>query len=222
MTEASLPPASAIRLAFTSSFQENVTHMPEEPVWKHTIALLSGGGSRRMGEPKQDMTGPDGRTMLEMAIDTARGVGDRIVVSGPSDAGSDLPVVADERVDSGPLAGIEAVLKSGIDDCYLFMPCDMPGLTIDILKRLVNGLGRSQAAVLMHPGTGTRANLPLVLGQSSLMPLEETLESGIRSIHRFLDELDVAEIHLEADDEKKLVNINNPSDWRSYVESMIR
>ena len=54
------------------------------------------------------------------------------------------------------------------------------------------------------------------------MPLQEMLESGTRSIHRFLDELDVAEIPLEADDEKKLVNINNPSDWRNYVQSMIR
>lgn len=196
--------------------------MPEKLVWQHTIALLLGGASRRMGRPKQDMVGPDGRTMLQMALDTARGIGRRVIVSGPAGLVEGVGHVADEREDCGPLAGIEAVLNSGIDDCYLFMPCDMPGLTVDILHRLVEGIGTSQAAVFIHPDGKSRAMLPLVLRTSTLAHLQGNIESGNRSVHGFLEAIHVAGIELGPDEGDVLVNINNQSDWQNYSEATIR
>ncbi len=174
-----------------------------------------------MGTPKQSLKGPDGRTMLDMVLDTARGIASRILVSGPSGLIPHLPHVPDERDDFGPLAGIEAVLKSGLDDLYLFVPCDMPGLTHDALRRLINGLDQSQACLFVHPERHARAMLPLMLRASSLNHLKTFIESGARSLHRFLEDLDVDEVRLESSEAVFLVNINSPSDWKDYLASII-
>lgn len=195
--------------------------MPEEPTWPHTIVLLAGGASRRMGQPKHDLKAPDGRTMLTMAFDTANQIGNRVIVSGPSDLLPEIPHVLDERMDAGPMAGIEAVLKSGIDDCYLFMPCDMPGLNPSVIRRLLDGLGQAQAAILSDPENENRAVLPLVLRRSTLPHLQMTIESRARSIHRFLENLEVNEIAIDAKGTPVLLNINSPSDWNDYLQSMI-
>tara|TARA_Y100000589_G_scaffold202724_1_gene191227 strand:+ start:3175 stop:3705 length:531 start_codon:yes stop_codon:yes gene_type:complete len=174
-----------------------------------------------MGRSKHDLEGSDGRTMLAMAFDTAHQVGQRVLISGPSDLMPELPHVLDERVDAGPVAGIEATLKSGNDECYLFMPCDMPGLNPDVLRHLVDGLDQASAAIFEHSDDRGRAVLPLVLRTSTLTHLQTVIQSGARSIHHFLEDLDVNEVPLKGDKCSILININNPSEWNDYLQSMI-
>ena len=42
------------------------------PLWPHTAVLMIGGRSRRMGMAKHDLKSPDGRTMLEKAVECLR------------------------------------------------------------------------------------------------------------------------------------------------------
>ncbi|MCH2139164.1 MAG: NTP transferase domain-containing protein [Phycisphaerales bacterium] len=102
------------------------------------IALLAGGRSSRMGEPKHAVRMPDGRTMSDHVLDQCVRVCDTIVVAGPHDTLQQHTCIPDNTpwTGHGPLAGVEAVLASGIAARWLIVPCDMPWLTADVLQSM--------------------------------------------------------------------------------------
>ena len=51
-------------------------------MWSHTIAILIGGQSSRMGMPKHEVVLPNGQTMLDMMISFAEKSASRVVVVG--------------------------------------------------------------------------------------------------------------------------------------------
>ena len=44
-------------------------------MWQHTVAILIGGQSKRMGSPKHLVELPNGKTMLDMMLEFASTVG---------------------------------------------------------------------------------------------------------------------------------------------------
>ncbi|MCI0630301.1 MAG: molybdenum cofactor guanylyltransferase [Phycisphaerales bacterium] len=116
-----------------------------EEKWPHTGAVLVGGGSSRMGRPKQDIVLSDGQTMLGRVVGTLAGVCEHVVLVGVNAAestnlaGLDRPVrsVGDLRPGLGPLGGIEALLASGLDAEYLVCPCDVPMINARLLLKLI-------------------------------------------------------------------------------------
>ena len=100
-------------------------------------AILCGGASRRMGVPKAGLLLPDGRSMIETIRDALEHLCEQVVLVGNPHGLRGHAVVEDERPDSGPLAGIEALLRSGAASRYLVLPCDMPGIAPGALRRLM-------------------------------------------------------------------------------------
>lgn len=151
-------------------------------------AVLMGGGSTRMGSPKQHVE-IDGVPMGQRVISIARAATDHVVVSGPNDAMPGLPHIADlpGHTGYGPLAGIEAVLASGIARRWLILPCDMPWLGARSITRLL--AIESNIAAFSDPTNHSAAlQLPLVIDASMLDSLESYLERGRRSIGGWLGE----------------------------------
>ena len=101
------------------------------------VGILLGGASRRMGHPKHELKLPDGRTLLEAMIDIASTLGDTIILCGSGASTCDLPRAHDAEGMQGPLAGIEALLRTVVHGRCLVLPCDMPALETADLKRLV-------------------------------------------------------------------------------------
>lgn len=109
------------------------------------VVILAGGEASRMGGGKP-LRLLGGQTLLDRAIERARGWSDRVYLSArsPEQVGAaGLPLLIDEPGLAGPLAGLSAARRV---DCpaILTIPCDMPFLPEDLLTRL--------AAVL--PGHG--------------------------------------------------------------------
>lgn len=171
-----------------------------------------------MGVPKHDLRGPDGRTLAELAMACAQAVASRVIVSGDDRILPGLDHVADQRIDAGPLGGIEAVLESGRDERYLFIPCDMPRLVPQILHKLATGLDDAEAVTFAQAGDEVRPVLPLALKASTRTTLRQIIERGDHSIHALLAALDAHAVPLEARDRMMLVNINTPEDWSDYLQ----
>ncbi len=149
-------------------------------------AILIGGGSTRMGSPKQHVL-VHGVPMGKRVIAIAQDAGCHVVVSGPKDAMRGTPNITDlpRHAGHGPLAGIEAVLASGIASRWLILPCDMPHLTTASITRLL--AAKADIAAFADPTDQSSAlHLPLVVSTTMLEPLSAYLESGRRSIGGWL------------------------------------
>lgn len=133
-----------------------------------TGAILIGGRSTRMGTPKHAIALPDGRAMIEHVADVLRQVCPRLVVLGPDSPLPGVPAIPDLRPGLGPLAGIEALLASGLDDTYLVVPCDMPRLTAEVLQALVDGCGATQVGSQVSRDRQGAVDQPLPHGRGSL------------------------------------------------------
>lgn len=101
-------------------------------------AILVGGRSARMGAPKHNLTMPDGRPMLDCVHHALAAVCARVVTLGDTLVRPDLTAIPDRRPGLGPLAGIEALLNSGLADQYLIAPCDVPMLTAATCRVLLD------------------------------------------------------------------------------------
>jgi molybdenum cofactor guanylyltransferase len=121
--------------------------------------VLAGGQSTRMGRDKAFVTF-EGRTLLARALDLTHSVSSDVRIVGDRDKfGEIAPVVEDIFAGCGPLGGIHAALRSSSADLNLIVAVDMPLLTPDLLRYLVER-ARESAAIVTAPHCGG-GNQPL-------------------------------------------------------------
>ncbi|MBC8309385.1 MAG: molybdenum cofactor guanylyltransferase [Planctomycetes bacterium] len=174
-------------------------------MWPHTVAILIGGQSKRMGSPKHEVILPNGKTMLEMMLEFASSVGKRTVILGGDIDGQHC--IHDLRKQHGPVAGIEALLHSKIDTNYLVVGCDMPSITNKDVRPL---LECHNSAVFSFENR--LLGLPLHITSEQLQTCSEYLDSGGRSIHGFIAEVPHKEIKLTINKANTLMSCNSADD----------
>ena len=95
-------------------------------------AVLVGGSSRRMGQPKA-LIRVDGSAMVDRvgAVLSAAGCS-RVVAVGPTDLAGQLEHVADLYPGDGPLGGVlTAMSASGSAPLVCVVACDLMSLDVD-------------------------------------------------------------------------------------------
>ena len=175
-------------------------------MWPHTVAILVGGKSSRMGTPKHEVTLPNGKTMMDAMLAFASHTATNTVVVGGDINGQHC--LHDHRPGLGPVAGIEALLTSNIDGRYLVVGCDMPLLKTETVQSLfVSG----DAVFFSGKGKGDfPTSLPLVISADCNQACSTYLEGGGRSLHGFLRELACVVVDRPAGIEQQLSSINTP------------
>jgi molybdopterin-guanine dinucleotide biosynthesis protein MobB len=101
--------------------------------------LLMGGRSSRMGTPKH-LLARDGETWLERTVSAVRGEVARTVLLGRGEVPAslrDLPVLPDAEDVRGPLSGMRAALRWAPLTSWIFVPCDLPLLSVEAVHWLV-------------------------------------------------------------------------------------
>ncbi|MGF1596709.1 MAG: molybdenum cofactor guanylyltransferase [Acidimicrobiales bacterium] len=111
-------------------------------------AVLVGGRSRRFGRDKA-LADAAGQPLAAVVVDALRRVGaDPVVaVGGTAGASLGLPTIADRHPGEGPLAALATVLLWARTGRVLVTPCDLPLVTAEHLRTLVEGAGPDRAAV---------------------------------------------------------------------------
>ena len=148
-------------------------------MWGHTIAILAGGESSRMGEPKHLVKLPDGNTMLQSMIQFASTLTGSIVIVGANVKG--YTCIQDMHPKLGPVGGIEALLYSNHDYRYLVLGCDMPKINIHSITPLIKA-----KLSAMYVYQERLLGLPLIIDESAKFDCTEYLQSGRRSIRDFM------------------------------------
>lgn len=124
-------------------------------------AVLCGGESTRMGEPKA-LIEVDGRSMAGRAVDALRAIGAEVVlVGGDPRWARDLGVdhVPDRWPGEGPLGGLATAVLDGPgadgtrDDVVVVVACDQPWLDAPALAALVAALDDRPQAGAAAPRT---------------------------------------------------------------------
>ena len=148
-------------------------------MWSHTVAILVGGQSRRMGEPKHRVKLPNGKTMIDMMIEFAESTASAVVIVGGDVEG--VQSLHDQRNQQGPVAGIEALLSSGVDEQYLVVGCDMPQLQPADVQPLLSCEGNAVFSYENHI-----LGLPIKISQEMLPNCTSYLDSNKRSMKSFI------------------------------------
>lgn len=196
---------------------------------KLTAAVLVGGHSRRMGEPKALLRlGPDGPTMVERIVGAVAEVADEVILVGRvtwslPESLRHLPCVVDAG--GGAADGVVAALRAARHRFCLVVACDMPFLDPDLLRRMADAaLERGQGVILADD----RGDHPLhaVYRTADLDRIESLVGSGERSLTTIAESVgmhrlpeDVEGVAARA--EWSAFNVNTPDDLmvaRRHVE----
>ncbi|NNF54830.1 MAG: molybdenum cofactor guanylyltransferase [Acidimicrobiales bacterium] len=116
-------------------------------------AILAGGGSRRFGADKGLAETPQGPLAgIVLAALRAAGVDPVVLIGGSSELSAALaiPSIPDQNPGAGPLAGLGTALgwASGVTRIVV-APCDMPLITSDVIRTLVNRGNNTVASIAM-------------------------------------------------------------------------
>lgn len=124
--------------------------------------VLAGGKSTRFGEDKA-LAKLDGKTLLENTVDLMRQVDlEPVVVTSAARNYSFLTcsVLRDRVPEKGPLGGVYTACESFKDTSLLILTCDMPFLTSQMLKALLDHHDRNNDATLFHVPRRLRQPFP--------------------------------------------------------------
>ena len=116
--------------------------------------ILAGGKSRRMGADKAFVM-LDGRSLLQRALELARGVTlDFRIVGDSTKFAAFAPVVEDVFRGCGPLGGIHAALRASSAELNLILAVDVPFASRALLQYLIQRARSSPGASVTVARTG--------------------------------------------------------------------
>jgi molybdopterin-guanine dinucleotide biosynthesis protein A len=145
--------------------------------------VLAGGESLRLGRDKAAVP-LDGVTLLERAVNVLSGVLPDVRVAVRREQLADdlrgrFALVADVREGIGPAAGMLAA--HGLDPAaaWLVLACDMPGVTRELLARLVAGRDPGRGATAYRsPADGLPEPLCAIYEPATLSRLRREVDAG--------------------------------------------
>ncbi|MGE0432230.1 MAG: molybdopterin-guanine dinucleotide biosynthesis protein B [Planctomycetota bacterium] len=183
-------------------------------------AVLIGGASLRMGEPKHLLRRPDGTTLVEHAVRELQTVATRVVLLGAGEVPASLaatprlPDIADGR--EGPLAGVLAALRWQPDAWWCVAPCDQPALGRELLTWLREQAATSVWAVAASID-GQAQPLPMLLDGRLRDVAGSLWQRGgrERSLRALLQAAPGARITPLPDELRaQMRSVNTPAEWR--------
>jgi len=185
--------------------------------------LLAGGRSTRMGGNKAFLNFR-GQTLLERARTTlSAACGNVTIVGDPEPFASYGQVVSDVFPGCGPLAGIHAALKHSSAEVNLMLAVDMPFVSSDLLKFLLEAATDTNAMVTVPRTIRGLQPLCAVYRRAFAPFAERALREGRYKIDATFAEVPIHVIGGEklaaaGFSDKDFFNVNTPGDYRMADE----
>jgi molybdopterin-guanine dinucleotide biosynthesis protein A len=174
------------------------------------VGILVGGASRRMGGAPKGLLVIDGETIVARLVRVVRSLSLDVVLVGDLSAYDDtrVPRIADAAPDSGPLAGLVALLRHAAGRDAITLACDLPR----VLPSTIDRLARSPHATCAPKIDGRWQPLAARWSASLLPMAERRLAERMLALHALLDEACAAELELDAAERDALVDWDSPAD----------
>ena len=192
-----------------------------------SVFVLAGGQSSRMGSDKAFLE-LDGQTLIHRMLGLAQAVTpEPRIVGSASKFRAYAPIVEDVFSGCGPLAGIQAALRSSETELNVLLAVDMPFVAADLLRYLVQRAEASDALVTVPRAEGRWQPLCAVYRREFAEIAEQSLRDGEYKIDPLFRRVKVSSI--EEDELREhgfppemFRNLNTPEDWRSAQVSAQR
>jgi len=139
------------------------------------------------------------RTLIGHARHTARAVGVPVRV-----------VRRDVVPRCGPLGGVLTALERTRADAVLFLACDMPWVSVALLRLVMRRLRAKDQAVFV--GTGRGAGFPFAVRREALPRVREQLAAGDHSLQALARRLGGRRVLIPARWRAQLRNLNTPQE----------
>ena len=124
-------------------------------------------------------------------------------------------IVADIYPGEGPLGGILTVLQHSSAEWNLVTSCDMPGLTTDFLRRLLDAAESFDGDAVVPVGPSGRLEpLCAVYHRRCRQGLDAAFARGVRKVAVALEE--VRCVPWPVPEAFYFQNVNTPEDWAAY------
>jgi molybdenum cofactor guanylyltransferase len=164
------------------------------------ICILAGGRSSRMGRDKSRVT-MGGKSFLEHIRQTARSLG------------WPVRVIRRDLVERcGPVGGIYTALKTSRAPAVLVLSCDMPFVSADFMRTVIERIGLEADADAAFTEAGGQCGFPLALKSEVLARMEPLLTHPNPSLQQLARRLRAIRIHVGDDRQMEILNVNTPSD----------
>ena len=156
--------------------------------------MLTGGMSSRMGRDKALLPFRGGALAAHVAAAATAAAGSVMLIGDPLKYGHlGYPVLPDRRPGAGPLGGIESALSYTAADWNLVLACDMPAISAEFLRGLLEAAERCNADALVPAGPSGRLEpLCAVYHRRCLATVRRALDAGVRKVTEGLAGLEVA------------------------------
>lgn len=167
-----------------------------------------------------------GRAMIEHVIAALSPVSTHlaIIANIPDYERLGFPVFSDSNQGIGPLEAVRTALSNTFTDRVILVGCDMPFVTTDLFKLLLNIDGAHYATVPIGVN-GKLEPLCAVYRSEALSAVTELINQGERKMSRLFDRVPTRfvpfeELRLLRGSEVFFENINTPEDYKWVSEKM--
>ncbi|KAB3530236.1 molybdenum cofactor guanylyltransferase [Alkaliphilus serpentinus] len=192
---------------------------------KVSAVILAGGASSRMGHNKALMK-LGVKTMIEWVIDPLRDVFNEIIIitNNPEEYSflEDVRFVDDciRTISKNSLVGILTGLYQSTSPYVFVTACDMPFLNVQLLKYMVEFLGKED--ILIPFIGGFYEPLHSIYGKNCISAIESQLRNQNYKIADFFNDVKVKKLSEEVvrrlDPKlKSFININTIEDFHKYL-----
>lgn len=169
-----------------------------------------------MGKDKALLPYRGGALAAHVAAVVAAAAGSATLVGDPRKYGHlGYPVLADRTPGAGPAGGLETALSHTTADWNLVLACDMPAVSPQFLRGLLDAAAQCAADALIPAGPSGRPEpLCAVYHRRCAAPLRRALDAGVRQVTAALAGLHVAAWPVM--DAAWFENLNTPEEWAAH------
>lgn len=172
--------------------------------------ILAGGKSSRMGTDK-GLQAFNGKSLVVYSIETLKPFCSEFLISSNNISYHQFkfPLVKDVIPDCGPLGGLLSLLKKTGKEYLFVLACDMPYVTSETIKSLLEGIGTTECVV---PKIGDKIEPLCAIYSKALIPkIEKQIATGDYSMHTLIMNSARKFVHFE-EESTEFKSINTPGD----------
>ena len=160
-----------------------------------------------------------GTTLVEHLAGMVREAAGSVALIGDPDKYRRLgfPVFADQLPGCGPIGGLHTVLTISSSDWNLVVACDMPRISVEVLRTLVAAAGTcSQNCLVALGADGEIEPLCAVYHRRCLAAVSQAIQRKRLKMKDLVAELEPLKVRVDG---AALANVNTPAEWDEFEET---
>ena len=179
-----------------------------------TGIILAGGKSSRMGTDKGFLS-HNGKHFVQHSIDALKPLTSEIIIVSDHEAYDifGLKRVTDNIKNAGPLAGICSGLQHSKTEYNLILSCDIPLITSEVLKKLVDAVD-STSDIVQTESNGKSMPLVALYKTACARKLNTLLQTDERRLRVAVSHFNVKTVSLNIEEQKTTMNVNTKEEFK--------